>query len=107
MVNATLDNVFGALSHSCRRDVLAQAIAGPVTVSYLAERHRMTLAGILKHLGILERAALIQTEKRGKERYVSLAKTGFTDAADYISHYEKFWTQKLDSLANFLENENA
>ncbi|HLP00043.1 MAG TPA: helix-turn-helix domain-containing protein [Fimbriimonas sp.] len=107
MMNATLDNVFGALSHSCRRDVLAQATKGPVTVSFLAERHRMTLAGILKHLGILERASLIKTEKRGKERYVSLAKAGFTDAADYLSYYEKFWNQQLDSLANFLESENA
>jgi len=93
-----LNDVFGALANHYRRDILRPAASAEQTSSRLAQVYGITIAAVAKHLGVLEKAGLIRTEKRGKERFARLAPAGLKDAAAYLAYYEQFWNHQLDSL---------
>jgi DNA-binding transcriptional ArsR family regulator len=105
MVNnaeSQLDLVFAALSDSTRRGVLAQLGGGSFTVTELAEPHGMSLPGFMKHLAVLEAAGLISRSKEGRVVRCQLDAAPMQDAAAWISHYERFWTDQLDALGRYL-----
>ena len=104
-----LDSVFAALADPTRRSVL-NALAGNdhapapmgVSVSELAAPHGMSLPGFLKHLRVLEDAGLVERTKEGRVVSCELDAAPLKAASAWVSHYEKFWTEKLDSLARYL-----
>jgi DNA-binding transcriptional ArsR family regulator len=97
-----LDTIFGALSDRTRRHVLASLEQGSRPVTELASRHDMSLPGFMKHLGVLEEAGLIERSKEGRVVRCTLQPEPMKEAHSWIAHYEKFWTDKLDSLARYL-----
>jgi DNA-binding transcriptional ArsR family regulator len=99
---ATLDAVFAALSDSTRRGILESLSGGELAVSELAEPHDMSLPGFMKHLRVLEDAGLIERSKEGRVVSCELSAAPMKAAAAWMSRYEKFWTEKLDSLARYL-----
>lgn len=98
-----LDSIFGALSNHYRRDILRRAAAAEQTSGRLAQIYGITLAAVAKHFMVLEKAGLIRTEKRGKERYARLAPEAVREAAAHLAFYEKFWSTSLDRLEAHLE----
>ena len=98
-----LDFVFQALANHYRRDILRRTATAEQTAKTLANLYGLTIAAITKHFGVLERAGLIQTEKRGKERFAKLSTTGFMNATEWLHYYEQFWNDQLDSLSQHLE----
>jgi DNA-binding transcriptional ArsR family regulator len=105
MVNNSkkLDSVFAALSDPTRRAILSQLAASDSTVTDLAKPHNMSLPAVSKHLTVLERAGLIRREKNGRVHRMKLRAEAMKDAAAWIAFYSKFWTEKLDALANYIE----
>src|SRR2546428_8697245 len=97
-----LDTVFAALSDRTRRRVLQSLAEGDWPVSELAHAHQMSLPGFLKHLRVLEDAGLIARTKEGRVVSCELSAAPMKEAAVWMSRYEKFWTEKLDSLARYL-----
>jgi DNA-binding transcriptional ArsR family regulator len=97
-----LDTLFAALSDRTRRHVLQELAEGDRGVSDLAGEYRMSLPGFMKHLGVLEDAGLIARTKEGRVVSCELSAAPMKEAAAWISHYETFWTGKLDSLARYL-----
>src|SRR2546422_9823140 len=97
-----LDSVFAALSDRTRRRVLQSLAEGDRPVSELAHAHQMSLPGFLKHLHVLEDAGLIARTKEGRGGGCELSAAPMKEAAVWMSRYEKFWTEKLDSLARYL-----
>jgi DNA-binding transcriptional ArsR family regulator len=97
-----LDTVFAALSDRTRRHVLQSLAEGDQAVSELANAHRMSLPGFMKHLRVLEDAGLIARTKEGRVVSCELSAAPMEEAAVWMSRYEKFWTDKLDSLARYL-----
>ena len=97
-----LDSVFAALSDRTRRRVLQSLAEGHRPVSELAHAHQMSLPGFLKHLRVLEDAGLIGRTKEGRVVSCELSAAPMKEAAVWMSRYEKFWTEKLDSLARYL-----
>ena len=97
-----LDTLFAALSDRTRRHVLQELSEGDRAVSELAVEHEMSLPGFMKHLGVLEDAGLIARTKEGRVVSCELSAAPMKEAAAWMSHYEKFWTEKLDSLARYL-----
>lgn len=97
-----LDRVFSALSDPTRRHVLESLGRGSLAVSELAAPHGMSLPGFLKHLRVLEQAGLIARNKEGRVVSCELSAAPMQQAATWILRYEKFWTEKLDSLARYL-----
>src|SRR5262245_14410547 len=97
-----LDAVFAALADPTRRSVLNTLAGGSVAVSELAAPHGMSLPGFMKHLRVLEDAGLIERTKEGRVVSCELDAQPLKAASVWMSRYEKFWTEKLDSLARYL-----
>ena len=97
-----LDQIFAALSDRTRRKVLTSLETGSRPVTELALAHDMSLPGFMKHLRVLEDAGLLERTKEGRVVRCTLQPEPMKEAASWIAHYEKFWTDKLDSLARYL-----
>jgi DNA-binding transcriptional ArsR family regulator len=97
-----LDRVFSALSDPTRRHVLESLGQGSLAVSELAAPHGMSLPGFMKHLRVLEEAGLIARNKEGRVVSCELSAAPMEQAATWMQRYEKFWTEKLGSLARYL-----
>ena len=97
-----LDDVFAALADSTRRGVLEALSGGSLAVSELAAPHEMSLPGFMKHLRVLEDVGLIARSKEGRVVSCELSAAPMKTAAAWMSRYEKFWSDKLDSLARYL-----
>jgi len=97
-----LDEIFAALSDRTRRRVLASLEDGSRPVTELASTHDMSLPGFMKHLRVLEDAGLLERTKEGRVVRCTLQPQPMKEAASWIAQYEKFWTDKLDSLARYL-----
>ena len=97
-----LDRVFSALADPTRRGVLESLAGGSQAVSELAAPHGMSLPGFMKHLRVLEGAGLIAREKEGRVVSCELSAAPMKTASAWMSRYEKFWSDKLDSLARYL-----
>jgi len=93
-----LDRVYGAISHSSRREMLEQLASAPARVTDLAERFDISFAGVSKHVHVLEDAGLIRREVQGREHRLSLEPVPLGHAAGWLATYRRFWEQRLDLL---------
>jgi DNA-binding transcriptional ArsR family regulator len=100
---ASLDEVFGALSDPIRRGMIERLAISSATVSELAEPFNVSLPAIMRHVGVLESAGLLESDKRGRERHCRMAHEPPHEAIAWIVRYGRFWEQQLESLAAFLE----
>jgi DNA-binding transcriptional ArsR family regulator len=97
-----LDATFAALADPTRRAVVERLSRGEASVSELAEPFEMSLAAVSKHLTVLERAGLIARRKDGRVRHCELNEEPMRAAMQWIAAYGRFWSDQLDSLAQFL-----
>jgi DNA-binding transcriptional ArsR family regulator len=105
--DAQLDTVFHALGDATRRRMLRDLTQGERTVSQLAEPFDMSLAAASKHIKALENAGLIDREVKGRTHICRLAAAPLAGAHDWLSFYERFWTDRLDALERLLRDEDA
>jgi DNA-binding transcriptional ArsR family regulator len=94
--------VFAALADSTRRGILESLSGGDLAVSELAAPHEMSLPGFMKHLRVLEDARLVTRTKEGRVVSCTLSARPMKEASVWMGRYEKFWTEKLESLARYL-----
>jgi DNA-binding transcriptional ArsR family regulator len=100
---ARLDNCFAALSDSTRRGVLEQLGRAEASITELARKFAMTLTGMKKHVGVLERAGLVTTEKVGRVRTCKLGLRGLEAEAAWIEGYRRLWDARFDQLDRLVE----
>ena len=98
-----LDSSFAALSDATRRGVLEQLGRSDATISDLAERFDMTLAGMMKHVGILEEAELVTTEKVGRVRTCKLGVHRLEKETAWLERYRQRWDERFDELEKVVE----
>lgn len=98
-----LDGSFGALADPTRRGILERLRAGPATVTELAERFDMTLTGVKKHIGLLEEAGMVTTEKQGRVRWCRLGTNVFDREVAWLQRYREAVEERMDRLDAFLE----
>lgn len=103
-LSLTLDATFFALSDPKRRGILERLGRGPATLSQLAGPAGLTLNGIKKHVGILELAGLVETEKVGRVRECRLGPaTTLGEAGEWIEAHRRAWEGRLDRFGRFVE----
>lgn len=100
-----LDSIFHALGDATRRQMLRDLAGGERTVGQLAEPFEISLAAASKHIKALEGAGLIRREVRGRTHVCRLDPGPLASANDWLSYYERFWTQSLDKLDALLRAE--
>jgi DNA-binding transcriptional ArsR family regulator len=89
---------FAALSDATRRGVLEQLARADASITNLAEKFDMTLTGMKKHVGILEQAGLVITEKVGRVRTCKLGRCRLEEEAAWIERYHQLWDARFDEL---------
>jgi DNA-binding transcriptional ArsR family regulator len=98
-----LDASFAALSDATRRGVLEQLGRSNASITDLAAKFHMTLTGMKKHVGILEEAGLVATEKVGRVRLCKLGGRGLEQEAAWIERHQRLWADRFDALDEVVE----
>jgi len=101
--NARLDASFAALSDPTRRGVLLQLGRADASITDLATKFHMTLTGMKKHVGVLERAGLVTTEKVGRVRTCKLGPRRLEDERAWIESYRLLWDARFDALEQVVQ----
>ena len=100
---ARLDASFAALSDGTRRGILEQLGRKDASITDLAEKFHMTLTGMKKHVGVLEQAGLVTTEKVGRVRTCTLGLRRLEEEAAWIERYRLLWDARFDELDKVVE----
>jgi DNA-binding transcriptional ArsR family regulator len=100
---ARLDTSFSALSDATRRGVLEQLGRADASITELAEKFHMTLTGMKKHVGVLEQAGLVSTEKVGRVRTCKLGPRRLEEEAAWLDAYRQLWASRFDALDEVVE----
>jgi DNA-binding transcriptional ArsR family regulator len=98
-----IDASFAALSDVTRRGVLEQLGRRDASITDLARKFNMTLTGMKKHVGVLEQAGLVTTEKVGRVRTCRLGRRRLEEEAMWIERYRQLWDSRFDVLDQVVE----
>jgi len=97
-----LDPLFNALADPTRRAILARLAQGEANVGTLAEPFEISAPAISRHLRVLEQAALISNERRGKQRVCRLNRETLAHAQEWLDFSRRFWSGSFDRLESHL-----
>src|SRR5690349_12807897 len=100
---ARLDASFAALSDATRRGVLEQLGRSDASITDLAEKFQMTLTGMKKHIGVLEHAGLVATEKVGRVRTCRLGPHRLEEETAWPESHRQLWAARFDELDSVVE----
>ena len=101
--SSRLDASFAALSDATRRGVIEQLWREDASITELAQRFQMTLTGMKKHVGVLEQAGLVTTEKVGRVRTCRLGQGALDEEWAWLERYRRMWTARFDALDQVVE----
>jgi DNA-binding transcriptional ArsR family regulator len=99
-----LDRLFNALADPARREIVERLSRGPAPVSELAKPLPMSLPSVMQHLGVLEAAGLVRSEKVGRVRTCSIEPDALSLAEQWINDRRTAWEHRLDRLGTYLAN---
>jgi DNA-binding transcriptional ArsR family regulator len=102
-ITSHLDASFAALSDATRRGVLEQLGSGDASITQLADKFHMTLTGMKKHVGVLEQAGLVTTQKVGRVRTCKLGLSRLAQETAWIEEYRRLWASRFDALDEIVE----
>ena len=105
--DADADHVFQALADSTRRHILARAIEREQSVSSLARQYDISLTAVQKHVGVLERAALVSKRRSGREQIVIANQATLRQATTLLEAFEQLWIQRATRIAEILSEEEG
>jgi len=99
-----IDDVFFALSHPVRRQIIEQLSERDLSVADVSEPLSETPSQMTKHIHILERAGLLSRHKEGRIHRLHMIPESLKDAMAWVARHEKFWYQKFDALEDYLHS---
>jgi DNA-binding transcriptional ArsR family regulator len=103
-----LDRTFAALADPTRRALLARlSETDAISISELAKPFTMSLPAVMKHLDVLSDAGLVSRNKTGRTVSCRLRAEPMERANEWLNRYQRFWTERLDQLTAFLEEESC
>jgi DNA-binding transcriptional ArsR family regulator len=107
MSNQEADRVFHAMADSTRRDILVRVGEAGQSVSALARRYEMSFAAVQKHVAVLERAALVHKERKGRSQLVHAELGTVRKAALLLESYEEVWRHRASGIAALLGDDDS
>ena len=103
MTTDQLSTTFAALADPTRRAILARLLHGECSVTRLAEPFKMSLPAVSKHLGVLERAGLIERGREAQWRPCRLEAGPLKQVAEWAEPYRAIWEKRFDRLDTYLQ----
>lgn len=100
---ADLDRLFHALADPARRAMVERLSHGPAPMGELARPLPMSLPAAMQHLGVLEAAGLVRSEKVGRVRICSIEPQALNQAELWINARRIEWQYRLDRLGDYLK----
>jgi DNA-binding transcriptional ArsR family regulator len=97
-----IDRLFRALADATRRDIVARAARGELSVSALARNYDMSITAVQKHVRVLERAGLVSKHKEGREQLVHTRPDALATARDVLADIEQLWLARLTQFRDTL-----
>src|SRR5262245_16053998 len=104
-IQTRLDASFAALCDTTRRGVLEQLGRSDASITELADMFHMTLTGMKKHVGVLERAGLVTTEKVGRVRTCKLGARRLEEETAWLESYRQLWDSRFNELERVVEEQ--
>lgn len=104
--DARLNQIFRALAHETRRDILRRTLIGALSVSTLAADYQMSFAAVQKHVALLEEAGLVVKQADGRQRIVRAVPEEIDRARACLAELEELWRHRLEGLDALFDNEN-
>lgn len=102
-VQAADVDVFTAIAHPVRRQILDTLARGELSVANLAAPFDISRSAISQHLSILLDSGLVTMKKQGRENVYQLRPENLNHVYQWLQQYEKFWPEKLDALGQYLD----
>jgi len=102
-----MDEVFHALAHGARREMLGRLAARELTVGELADPLTMSLWAASKHIKVLERAGLVRRTVDGRRHVCRLEPEPLASAAAWLRFYERHWEERLDALEGLFRTDRT
>ncbi len=103
MASDQLSLVFSALADPTRRAILAALALGPMPVGEIAKPYAMSEPAVIKHLKVLERAGLVETDRKGQMRPRTLNPQPLAEANGWVEQYRQHWEASFDRLDAYLQ----
>ena len=104
-MHSDLSNVFGALADPTRLAIVERLLnEGERTVGEIAEPFDMSMPAVSKHLGVLERAGVIERRVVRQWRVCRIRPEALRTIDEWVEHYRSFWDASLDRLAKLIED---
>ena len=100
-------DVFQAIADPTRREIINLVAHRTMNLNAVADNFNISRPAISKQVKILTECGLLIVTKQGRERYCSANLSKLSEVSDWVKKYEAFWTNKLNALKDFLENEQA
>lgn len=104
---ADLDRLFQALADASRRAMVERLARGPASVSELAQPFEMSLPAVLQHLGVLEAAGIVSSQKVGRVRTYQLVPDGLAAGRQWLGAQRIPAERRLDRLGEYLGRDDA
>jgi DNA-binding transcriptional ArsR family regulator len=95
-------DVFGAISHPARRQMLDLLARDDSSVSAIAGHFKMSRPAVSQHLRVLLDAGLVTEQRHGRERRYHLQAQRLAPVREWIASYERFWDERLDKFKKLL-----
>ena len=102
-----MNDVFEAISHPVRREILRLLKSGEKPAAELAEPFEMSFPAVSQHLSVLKEADLVTERREGRQRIYQLHPKPLREVHEWIEEFEAFWTGKLDALGHYLRKKHG
>ena len=98
--------VFRAIADPTRRSIMTMLAQGEHSLGDIASNYQMTRPAVTKHLNVLEQGGLITVRRQGRERLHALQPAALKSVSDWLSFFDQFWDNKLETLKQVVEAED-
>ncbi|QRG69130.1 ArsR/SmtB family transcription factor [Brevibacillus choshinensis] len=103
--SAAKHDVFQAIADPTRRQLLHLLAQQEMSVTVISGHFPMSRTAVSKHLRVLSEAGLVREQKVGRETRYRMQPEPLIELKDWLSHYERFWENKMQALRRFVEED--
>lgn len=106
MIEAKQRDAFFAIADPTRRKILEILTFNQASITTIVEEFPTSRTAVKKHLVILHEANLVTTKKVGREMKYHINPLPLKEVWKWVSYYEEFWNEKMNSLEEYLRRES-